>query len=848
MNWPISRHSFLIIGFGLLLTLGIAAFSWQHLQFEYDRTVEEKSHDTMNLTKAFEEHIRIVISGNDTDLTAIRNIYEYSHEDPAFFPKYFSYLKQHASISNTAIIDEHGLLVASTQQYIRPLNFSQSDYFLFHRDTTSDVLHIGKPVADALTKESLIPLTRRITKPDGSFGGVVFVGLRSDYFTDFYQVIDIGEDNLISVTGTDGTVRARQIRDNLASGQNVGGGELQRLVRTQPVGTYISTSAIDGKQRIRSYRLMPDFPLIVSVGISTVSALAKYEAYKRLYMLLATIIIAAIIGLCGLLIYFTERTSRETKKLYQTLIGQSSDAVALYDPVAKRFIEVNNQFTSLTGYSAAELTQLSLTDLITGSVSAPAGGMMTANDQTYVQFICQDGRIVDVEPRQSVIMHKEKMIHLLSYRDVTSRKQAEEAVKKSEEQVRLLLNSTAEAIYGIDLQGRCTFANPACLRMLGYADIQELLEKNMHHLIHHSYSDGQYFPAEDCKIFQALHDRHGTHVVDEVFWKADGSSIPVEYWSYPQLRNDEIAGAVVTFIDITERLHLQEHIAELNRQIRESLEGEVAKRTEELRTALSQLLEREKMASLGSLVSGIAHEINTPLGIGVTTASYLDQLNRENRLKLTAGKMSRDGLLQFMESLDESITILNTNLYRAAELIKSFKQIAVNQTSELRVKFNLNEYIQAVLISLKHAYKNKNYTFTVDCPESLILYSYPGAFSQILTNLVMNSITHGFKGRSDGTVRIQAATTDNSVKLTYSDNGQGIPAANMSRIYDPFFTTNREHGGSGLGLNIIYNLVTTQLGGTIHCTSTPDKGTTFIIEWPLARKDESHEQQQNQLN
>lgn len=845
MNWTISRHSFLIIGFGLLLTLGIALFSWQHLQFEYDRALEEKSRDTMNLAKAFEEHIRTVLENTDTELTSIRNIYEASSDDQAFFPKYFSYLKRHYTLATISVIDEHGWIVASTQQFAQSVNFAQRDYFLFHRATASDVLHIGKPVVGALTKENLIPLTRRITKTDSTFGGLVFIGLRSDYFTDFYQAMDIGEDYLISVTGTDGVVRARQIRDNLASGQNVSGGELQRLVRIQPAGTYLSTSAVDGKQRIRSYRLMPDYPLIVSVGISTVTAFAKYEAYKRLYLLLSALIILVILGMCCLLIFFTARTKRETENLYQTLIGQSSDAIALYDPANNHFIEVNTQFISLTGYTAAELTRMSLADLIIDSRTEPNSNLLTAGSQTSIQFICKDGRVVDVEPRQSVIMHREKTIHLLSYRDITSRKQAEEAVKKSEEQVRLLLNSTAEAIYGIDLQGRCTFANPACLRMLGYDDDKDLLKKNMHSLIHHSYPDGQHFPAEDCRIFQALHDRQGTHVTDEVFWKADGSPFPVEYWSYPQLRNNEITGAVVTFIDITERLHMQERIAELNRQIRESLEEEVAKRTEELKTALSHLVEREKMASLGSLVSGIAHEINTPLGIGVTTASYLEQINRENRLKLTTGKMSRDGLLQFMENLDESITILNTNLYRAAELIKSFKQIAVNQTNELRVKFNLREYIQAVLISLKHAYKNKNYTFEVACPESLFLYSYPGAFSQILTNLIMNSITHGFKGRSAGVVRIQAAATVHSVRLTYSDNGQGIPAANLSRIYDPFFTTNREHGGSGLGLNIIYNLVTTQLGGTIHCTSHPGQGTTFVIEWPLARKEETDEQQQN---
>lgn len=285
--------------------------------------------------------------------------------------------------------------------------------------------------------------------------------------------------------------------------------------------------------------------------------------------------------------------------------------------------------------------------------------------------------------------------------------------------------------------------------------------------------------------------------------------------------------------DISNEQRAQAEIDKLNQHIRESLEEQVVQRTEELKTVMSQLMEREKMASLGSLVSGIAHEINTPLGIGVTSVSFLEKLNKENRMKLLQGTMTKDELMNFMESLDEGIVILSSNLYRASELIKSFKQIAVTQSNEIRVKFKLLEYVNAVILSLKHEYKNKNYSFEVSCPEDLMLYSFPGCISQIFTNLIMNSLIHGFKGRDIGVIRIEIKKNINAAVINYSDNGVGIPENQITRIYDPFFTTNREHGGSGLGMNIIYNLVTNQLNGTIQCTSILGQETRFIIELPL---------------
>lgn len=157
--------------------------------------------------------------------------------------------------------------------------------------------------------------------------------------------------------------------------------------------------------------------------------------------------------------------------------------------------------------------------------------------------------------------------------DITLRKVAERTLRQSEEQVRLLLNSTGEAIYGIDLEGGCTFANPSCLRMLGYAEMEELLGKNMHWLVHHSYPGGRPMDVEECRIFQAIRKGREVHADDEVLWRADGTSFPAEYWSYPQMVNGEVCGAVVTFIDITERKHAEELLAVERRRLAYILEG-----------------------------------------------------------------------------------------------------------------------------------------------------------------------------------------------------------------------------------------------------------------------------------
>lgn len=285
--------------------------------------------------------------------------------------------------------------------------------------------------------------------------------------------------------------------------------------------------------------------------------------------------------------------------------------------------------------------------------------------------------------------------------------------------------------------------------------------------------------------------------------------------------------------DITDLVQAQQEVNRLIASEKETLEFLVKERTQELEMAMNELVEKEKMASLGSLVSGISHEINTPLGVAVSAGSYMDALYREAKAKLESNMMTKSDFLKFLNNLEESIVIINSNLNRAAELVKSFKEIAVKQSLEGKIRFNLYNYLQATVLSLKHEYKNSAHNIVISCDKMLEIESFPGAFSQILTNLVMNSIIHGFEGRKNGNINIELSLEEEVLKLTYRDDGKGIDEAHLSKVFDPFFTTNRSRGGSGLGLNIVYNIVTSQLGGRIKCESTLGEGTCFEIEMDL---------------
>ncbi len=254
---------------------------------------------------------------------------------------------------------------------------------------------------------------------------------------------------------------------------------------------------------------------------------------------------------------------------------------------------------------------------------------------------------------------------------------------------------------------------------------------------------------------------------------------------------------------------------------------------ETLTLAQSKLVESEKMAALGTLVAGVAHEINTPVGTGVTLASTLADETEILVAEVARGGLTRAQFNDYLDTAQEVTALLLSNLNRASELVHSFKQVAVDQTHLEQRHFNLKNYCEEVLISLSPTLKRTSHTLTITGDADLYIESYPGAFAQVITNLVTNSLMHAYPlGKQAGHLTLDISQQRESVLLSFKDDGCGIPANNMEKIFEPFFTTARNRGGTGLGLQIVYNIVTQTLKGKVDVTSEVNQGTCFEISLP----------------
>ncbi|RDV28059.1 sensor histidine kinase [Alteromonas aestuariivivens] len=260
--------------------------------------------------------------------------------------------------------------------------------------------------------------------------------------------------------------------------------------------------------------------------------------------------------------------------------------------------------------------------------------------------------------------------------------------------------------------------------------------------------------------------------------------------------------------------------------------AELAHSMENLRLAKDQLVESERMASLGGLVAGIAHDVNTPLGVSVTAASFLHERLENLRSAYNDKSLTNKTMAAFIEEAEQSTLLLLSNLNRASELIASFKQVAVDQTSEAERVFNLNTYLHEILQSLQPSFKQARHQVEIECPEELEIRCAPGVIAQITTNMIMNSLNHGFDSDQQGHIKLKVSEEDEHIVMQYSDDGRGINERDLNRLFDAFFTTKRGQGGSGLGTHIMYNLVTQTLGGRIVANSQPGQGLTYTIRFP----------------
>lgn len=253
---------------------------------------------------------------------------------------------------------------------------------------------------------------------------------------------------------------------------------------------------------------------------------------------------------------------------------------------------------------------------------------------------------------------------------------------------------------------------------------------------------------------------------------------------------------------------------------------------QQLEETQNLLIESKKMESLANMVSGISHEINTPVGICITASSALIQETKNIANDLISEKMSKNDLKDYMESVFSTTKLILSNMERAGTLINSFKQTSIDQTSEKQRTFLVKNMINDLFLSIAPGLKDKNINIDIDCDDKLCIQSYPGALSQILTNFVFNTKIHGLHGKDEGHIKIKITSSSSELFLVYEDDGNGIDAAIISKIFDPFYTTNKQ-SGSGLGLHIVYNIVTQLLKGRIDCKSQKGKGVMFQLSIPI---------------
>ena len=506
-----------------------------------------------------------------------------------------------------------------------------------------------------------------------------------------------------------------------------------------------------------------------------------------------------------------EEALKKSEEKFAKAFRQSPMAITLSSAKDHRFIDVNETFERISGWRRDELIGRTPFDI--GAWVNPDERLELKNRllaegslrNLERRFRTRDGRIRIALISVEVIELDGEPCMLTVGADITEQRHAQEALRESEDKLRLLLDSTAEAIFGIDLEGRCTFCNPACLRALGYERVDEVLGKDMHDLIHHSRADGSLLPVEECRILQAFRAGEGVHADDEVLWKANGTSFPAEYRSYPQRRGQAVVGAVITFTDITER-----------------------KRAEEaLRRSEEQLRHAQKMDAVGRLAGGVAHDFNNLLcGITLHLELGLEELKPKDRV--------------LREDLNRALDATRS----ASSVVRQLLTISRKEVVQ-RQLVSLNDVVVGVSDLVSRLFRENIYV-SLRLAEGLGKASVdPQQMQQVVMNLVLNARDAMTEG---GQIVIRTDNVDLDaipvgeyftsppkagpyVVLEVSDTGYGMSGETLSHLFEPFFTTKELGRGTGLGLATAYGIVT-QSDGYISVQTVLGHGTTFKVYLP----------------
>lgn len=535
-----------------------------------------------------------------------------------------------------------------------------------------------------------------------------------------------------------------------------------------------------------------------------------------------------------------ERRARQdavaSERNYREILNASNEAIVIHE-LSGRIVDVNTRFHTLFGLDPDAGLPEDVTNL---STNEPPYSAREA-DQWMRRAVEEGPQLFEWRARRSdgsqfwvevalctaTISGNPRI--LAAIRDITSRKKTEAALQESEQRFGLLLQNSPVGIVYVQKDWRLSYCNDRFVSLIG-APREKIIGTDMKRL-----RDSAIEPA----LKQAL---GGTSASYEgpYLSTASGKNLMIDFRAAPMRDNSgDVVGCIAMMEDISLRFEAERILREFN----ETLEQGIAERTAaltranaDLKRAMHELAQSEKLAALGNLVAGVAHELNTPIGNARMIASTIEELTTTIATDISGGNIRRSALDAYTEKCTHAAQMLDHNLDRAATLIHNFKQVAVDQSSMRRRAFNLREVVDSTVEMLRPRISRSNCLLMIDMPGNIEIDGYPGALEQILMNFIVNSLVHGFSDNIGGKIQISAATSraPHHVRLTYTDDGRGMPPEVIEKAFDPFFTTALGKGGSGLGLYIAYNLTTSILGGNIHLDSRPGRGVSIELDLPIS--------------
>jgi|GEM_PF-3264863 len=558
-----------------------------------------------------------------------------------------------------------------------------------------------------------------------------------------------------------------------------------------------------------------------------------------------------------------ENHERQTAERMLKVINAVPDFMLLSRVSDAHIIYANAGVENMTGYAHKKLMGRTMDKVDLGITPEQRNEWQTKlintgalnNYETTIKH--KNGSLINVLVSASLLEIDNTAHVLVICRDITDRKLVEAAVAYANRQLNYVLDAASEiAIISTDVKGVVQMFNRGAEKMLGYRAREkigmpmhfEIFDKN--ELVQRSKELSHQFNCTvlTSDVLTLLPARQGSETRNWIYICKNGHRLNV---SLTVTRVQDSAGKIVGFLgiarDITLQLQAEQALQDLNYQLEKRVEKRTAEledtnknlanTMQDLQLAQAELIRSEKLTALGDIVAVVAHEINTPIGNCLTVATTLRDRSTELYDEVEQGTIRRSSLSSYMNDSKEGLDILIRGLHRSSELITNFKQVAVDQTSEQRRVFKLHQVVNEVVALMMPKLRKTPYQLAISIPEDISMDSYPGPIEQIVSNLINNSILHAFDEDKPGNMKLTAILEDQQVKIEFFDNGRGIPEQYLNRIFDPFFTTKLGRGGTGLGLNIVHNIVKNMLGGQIEVSTLgierAGTGTTFVIVLPL---------------